>query len=142
MAIAISDSSSSIRVSMPRVYKDLPMSFQKHPGTGDVRPIEDLAAVKQSVRNLILTNYGERPFNNNIGSNVASYLFEPVSPFTANAIERDIESVLSEQEPRINGVLVRVYDKSDENAYIVELQYNVVSLNIQVETSFFLRRLR
>ena len=73
---------------------------------------------------------------------MTSYLFEPVSPFTSNAIERDIESVLSEQEPRINGVLVRVYDKADENAYIVELQYNVVSLNIQVETSFFLRRLR
>ena len=57
MAIAISDSSSSIRVSMPRVYRDLPMSFQKHPGTGDVRPIEDLAAVKQSVKNLIFSIY-------------------------------------------------------------------------------------
>tara|TARA_X000001316_G_C910125_1_gene25677 strand:- start:241 stop:624 length:384 start_codon:yes stop_codon:yes gene_type:complete len=127
---------------MPKKYRDLPLSFLKHPGTGDVRPINDIDAVKQSVKNLILTNFGDRPFQSKIGSNVSSLLFELVSPFTVEALRRNIETTLREQEPRVNGVIVNVFDDSDRNAYIVKLNYNIVSLNVNVETSFFLRRLR
>ena len=142
MATTLSDNKNSVRVSLQKQYRDLPLSFLKHPGTNDVRPLNDLDAVKQSVKNLILTNYGERPFNPRVGSNVTHYLFEPVSPFTASELERNIQRTLREQEPRINGVFVRVFDNSDENAYVIQLQYNVVSLNIQAESSFLLRRLR
>ena len=71
---AVSDSRTSIRTTMPQRYRDLPLSFIKHPGTGDVRPLNDINAVKQSVKNLILTNYGERPFAPRIGGNVTKYL--------------------------------------------------------------------
>ena len=140
--MALTDNRNSITVSMPRKYRDLPLSFLKHPGTGDVRPINDIDAVKQSVKNLILTNFGERPFQSKIGSNVTSLLFELVSPFTVEALRRNIETTLREQEPRVNGVIVNIFDDADRNAYIVKLNYNVVSLNVNVETSFFLRRLR
>ena len=140
--MALTDNRNSVTISMPKKYRDLPLSFLKHPGTGDVRPINDIDAVKQSVKNLILTNFGERPFQSKIGSNVTSLLFELVSPFTVEALRRNIETTLREQEPRVNGVIVNIFDDSDRNAYIVHLNYNVVSLNVNVETSFFLRRLR
>lgn len=140
--MALTDNRNSVTISMPKKYRDLPLSFLKHPGTGDVRPINDIDAVKQSVKNLILTNFGDRPFQSKIGSNVSSLLFELVSPFTVEALRRNIETTLREQEPRVNGVIVNVFDDSDRNAYIVKLNYNIVSLNVNVETSFFLRRLR
>lgn len=140
--MALTDNRNSVTISMPKKYRDLPLSFLKHPGTGDVRPINDIDAVKQSVKNLILTNFGDRPFQSKIGSNVTSLLFELVSPFTIEALRRNIETTLREQEPRVNGVIVNVFDNSDRNAYVIHLNYNVVSLNVNVETSFFLRRLR
>lgn len=140
--MALTDNRNSVTVSMPKKYRDLPLSFLKHPGTGDVRPVNDIDAVKQSVKNLILTNFGDRPFQSKIGSNVTSLLFELVSPFTVEALRRNIETTLREQEPRVNGVIVNVFDESDRNAYVIHLNYNIVSLNINVESSFFLRRLR
>lgn len=140
--MALYDNKNSQQVSIPKRYRDLPMSFTKHPGTGDVKPVVDIESVKQSVKNLILTNYGERPFKPNLGSNVTSFLFEPANPFTSQALKREIDTTLKEQEPRVNGITTRVFDDADRNAYIIELSYNIVSLNTRVETSFFLRRLR
>jgi phage baseplate assembly protein W len=139
---AVSDSRTSIRTTMPQRYRDLPLSFIKHPGTGDVRPLNDINAVKQSVKNLILTNYGERPFAPRIGGNVTKYLFEPANPFTAQSIQREIEETIKKQEKRVSGVIVQVADNSEANGYVIQLQYTVVSLNVEVETSFFLQRLR
>ena len=139
---ALSDKSNSTNVAITRTYRDIPLSFQKHPGTGDVRPLKDIDAVKQSVKNLILTNFGDRPFQFDIGSNVTSLLFEPASGFTAQAIKTEILECLRTKEPRVNGVTVRVTDNSDRNAYVINLAYNVISLNLEVESSFYLRRLR
>tara|TARA_R100000479_G_C6251510_1_gene152573 strand:- start:69 stop:506 length:438 start_codon:yes stop_codon:yes gene_type:complete len=145
MAQALSDfnsSTGSTRVAITRKYADLPLSFLKHPGTNDIRPLNDLDAVKQSVKNLILTNFGDRPFHPEIGGNVTSYLFEPANGLTAYAIEEEIKKVLKEHEPRINGVTIRVQDNSDANSFIVHLQYNVLALNVEVQSSFYLKRLR
>lgn len=139
---SLSDKSNSTNVAITRTYRDIPLSFQKHPGTGDVRPLRDIDAVKQSVKNLILTNFGDRPFQFDIGSNVTSLLFEPASSFTAQAIKTEILECLRTKEPRVNGVTVRVTDNSDRNAYVINLSYNVISLNLEVESSFYLRRLR
>ena len=139
---ALSDKSNSTNVAITRTYRDIPLSFQKHPGTGDVRPLKDIDAVKQSVKNLILTNFGDRPFQFDVGSNVTSLLFEPASGFTAQAIKTEILECLRTKEPRVNGITVRVTDNSDRNAYVINLAYNVISLNLEVESSFYLRRLR
>jgi phage baseplate assembly protein W len=139
---ALSDKSNSTNVSIKRQYRDISLSFLKHPGTGDVRPLTDIDAVKQSVKNLILTNFGDRPFQFDIGSNVTSLLFEPASNFTAQAIKTEILECLRTKEPRINGTTVRITDNSDRNSYVISLYYNVISLNLEVESSFYLRRLR
>ena len=132
----------STRVAVKRKYADLPLSFLKHPGTGDIRPLKDIDAVKQSVKNLILTNFGERPFQQGLGGNVTSYLFEPGSGITSYTIQEEIKKVLEEHEPRVNGVTVSVIDDLDRNGFIVNLQYNVLALNTEVESSFYLKRLR
>jgi phage baseplate assembly protein W len=142
MAQGLSDTSNSTQVAITRKYADLPLSFIQHPGTGDIRPLNDLDAVKQSVKNLILTNFGERPFHPEIGGNVTSYLFENANGLTSFAIEEEIKKVLKEHEPRVNGVTIRVQDNMDANNFIVHLQYNVLALNIEVQSSFYLKRLR
>jgi phage baseplate assembly protein W len=142
MAQGLSDNSSSTRVAIKRKYADLALSFLKHPGTGDIRPLNDLDAVKQSVKNLVLTNFGERPFHPEIGGNVTSYLFENANGLTSFAIEEEIKKVITEHEPRVNGVTIKVQDNMDANAFIVHMQYNVLALNVEVQSSFYLKRLR
>ena len=68
--------------------------------TGDIAFLTDIEAVKRSVRNLINTNFYERPFHPEIGSNVRSVLFEPVSPPVANVLERHVKDVIDNFEPR------------------------------------------
>ena len=67
-----------------QIFKDINLSLAKHPITGDIATLTNIEAVKRSVRNLINTNFYERPFHPEIGSNVRSILFEPVSPVTAS----------------------------------------------------------
>tara|TARA_E500000178_G_scaffold334093_1_gene369663 strand:- start:816 stop:1244 length:429 start_codon:yes stop_codon:yes gene_type:complete len=132
----------STRVAVTKKYKDLPLSFLQHPGTKDIRPITDIDAVKQSVKNIVLTNFGERPFQPEIGSNVTSYLFEPADGMSGYMIEEEIKNALKEQEPRVNGVSVKVSANIDNNALTAKISYNVISLNVSVSTSFYLTRLR
>ena len=65
-----------------RGFKDLAISFNANPSTGDIGVVKNVNAIKQSVRNLILTEFGERPFQQNIGSRVKALLFEPWDPFS------------------------------------------------------------
>ena len=71
MAVAISRSTN--------IFKDISLSFARHPITGDIAKLSDVDAVKRSVRNLINTNFYERPFHPEIGSDIRATLFEPVS---------------------------------------------------------------
>jgi len=77
-----------------RLYKDLALSFERNDNTKDIIVKKDIEAVKQSVRNLILTNHFERPFHPEIGSNVTAVLFEPMNPITANSLTRVIEETI------------------------------------------------
>lgn len=125
-----------------RLYADMPLAFTVHPNTQDLTSLSDLNAVKQSVKNLILTNFTERLFEPNIGSNITALLFEPADEFTALAIKDEVIRVLSEYEPRVNGVTVDVIDQSDINAYNVSIYFNVIFSNERQETNFYLERTR
>ena len=111
-----------------RVYKDLALSFEKNDNTKDVIVKKDIAAVKQSVRNLILTNHYERPFHPEIGSNVTAILFEPMNPITANSLTRVIEEVIVNFEPRARLVSVDARPNLARNAYEVTISFYVVNV--------------
>jgi len=129
-------------VAQKNLYRDLPLAFTIHPNTSDLTALTDIDAVKQSVKNLVLTNFYERPFEPNMGSNVTSLLFEPADGFTSMAMKSEIDRVLSEHEPRINGILVHVDDESERNAYHITIEFNVVFSSQRQETNFYLERTR
>ena len=131
------------KVARNNYYSDLGLFFDDvHPNTKDLPKKKDLEAVKQSVRNLILTNFTERPFQPEIGSNITRYLFEPADSFTAVSIKEDVMRVLKEYEPRVNGVTVLVSDNIERNALDITIQYNVIFSPQRQEVQFFLERIR
>ena len=111
-----------------RLYSDLGLSFERNVATKDLIVKKDVDAVKQSVRNLILTNHYERPFHPEIGSNVTALLFEPMNPITANVLQRTIAEVIENFEPRARLVSVIASAQPDRNAYEVTISFYVVNV--------------
>lgn len=132
----------SSNIATTSVYSDLNLLMPIHATRNDIVPLKDIEAVKQSVKNLVLTNFFERPFHPEIGGNVTSKLFEPADKFTAIEIRDEIKEVLKNYEPRVNGVNVEVFDNLDANAFVVNIGFNVIFLQEETEVSFNLQRLR
>ena len=124
------------------LFADLALPFNLHPNTRDIRPITDLNAIRSAVKNLVLTNFGERPFHPEIGGNVTSLLFETADFFTADAMRGEIQRVLYRFEPRIEDVVVQVFDDMDRNAFKVNIAFNITDSSVEQEVSFYLTRIR
>ena len=107
-------------------FKDININFKKHPVTGDLVVSKDASAIKQAIVNLLLTNKGERPFNPDYGSNIRSYLFEPLDYGTAAQIELSITSTLDKFEPRITVRSIEIYPNYDNNSFDVDMTYEIV----------------
>jgi len=125
-----------------RIYKDLDLDFIRNTVTNDVNRLTDVDAVKRSVRNLINTSHFERPFHPEIGSNVRAMLFEPMTPLTALNLQRKVQEVLANYEPRIRLVQILARPDIDRNAYDLSIMFYVVGTQEPVEVQTFLERLR
>lgn len=108
-----------------KLYSDLDFTFTRTPGRNDIALSYDEMAVIRSVRYLLLTKNFERPFQSNIGSRIESLLFEPVDALTAQSLKSEIENVLENFEPRVSLVQVTIYEKPDDNAYSVTIQFYI-----------------
>ncbi len=84
-----------------RIWKDLNLNFGIHPITDDINRVYDVDAVKRSVKHLVLTDFGERPFQPWLGSNIRALLFENLNPFTVSVLRTTIETLLENFEPRV-----------------------------------------
>jgi len=129
-------------VSQKELYADLDLFMPIHPNKKDIIPLTDIDAVKRSVRNIVLTNFGEKLFMPNFGGKVTDYLFENVSPFIAIALQSEIEEILRLHERRIDNVRVDVSDRSDENTYDVTINFRVINTTETANVGFELNRLR
>ena len=125
-----------------RIYKDLDLNFGRNPITNDVNKLTDVEAVKRSVRNLINTNHYERPFHPEIGSDVRAMLFEPMTPLTAQNLQRKVAEVLHNFEPRINLQQVLATPDIDRNSYQLKIMFYVVGVAGDVTVETILERLR
>lgn len=125
-----------------REYKDLDLDFTPHPISGDIVPITGPDAVKRSIRNILLTNLFERPFEPGFGSNVAHLLFEPVDPLTKYALKTQIESAIQRLEPRAEVINVVIEFNLDENRYEVDVEFSVENIPLEYAVSVFLERVR
>ena len=124
-------------------FKDLSITFKKHPVSDDLVVVKDKAAIIQSVTALLLTNKGERPFKPDLGCDIRRSLFEPLDYATAGLIRSQVVEVLGKYEPRIAVENVRVTPDEESNGYEVELYFRIVGRDDEVvATEFFLERTR
>ena len=126
-----------------RQYKDLDLFFGRANKDSDVNKVEDIQAVKRSVRNLVLLNQYEKPFQPEIYAGVREMLFENMNSITAVVIARKIEDVINNFEPRATLNSVRCYPNYDRNAYDVSISFYVVNTPTElVNMDVMLERLR
>ena len=125
-----------------RQFKDIDLDFGRNTVTNDVNKLTDVEAVKRSVRNLVLTNHYERPFHPELGCGIRGLLFENLTPIVAIQLERKVEEVINNWEPRalINDISAR--PDMDRNAYELVVNFYVVGATEPVTVSTFLERLR
>lgn len=123
-------------------YSDLDLDFMAHPTTGDVMKKTGLEAIKRSVRNLLLTNFYDRPFQSHIGSNALKLLFDNATPMTATFLNNAIRETLANYEPRIRVDDLEVKFDYDNNGYYVKLFFTVVNRNEPATITLFLERIR
>ena len=125
-----------------RIYKDLDLDFGRNIVTNDVNKLTDVEAVKRSVRNLINTNHFERPFHPELGGNVRALLFEPMTPLTALNLQRKVEEVLTNFEPRAKITQILADPDIDRNGYRLEIKFYVIGILNPITVETFLERLR
>ena len=125
-----------------RVYKDLDLNFRAHPVTKDVVKRTGNAAIVGALKNLILTNLGEKPFQPNFGSRIRGLLFEDVSFVTANIIQSEIENSIKNFEPRVGVDAIRVQANPEQNRYDVAIRFFINNLEAPITINFFLEKVR
>jgi phage baseplate assembly protein W len=123
-------------------YSDLDLDFIAHPMTKDVVVKTGADAIKRSVRNLILSNFYEKPFRPGVGSNAVKLLFDNMSPLVSNFLKDAIKEVIQNYEPRVQLVNVTVIPDFDNNGYAARLDFIVLNRNQPLTTTIFLERVR
>ena len=129
---------STYTTKVSRAFKDISLSFKKHPVTNDVTVLRNEDAIKRSVINLTRTRINERFFNELIGTSVGDALFENMDSGLEAALEEEISTLLKNYEPRIE--LNNVYVVANEDSYELQVQidYNIVGLPIPSQNIEFL----
>ena len=125
-----------------RTFSDLDINFLVNPVTGDIARKYDEAAIKQSVKNLILTNHYERLFHPEIGSQVTALLFEPFSPMMKFTLERAIINTINNHEPRVQLLAVDVALNEDNHTVYVSITFRIVNTERPLVVDITLKRTR
>ena len=128
-------------------YRDFSLFFTKNPVTGDVSTLTDVADVKRSVRNLVLTNEFDRPFHPEIASHVRDLLFQPFTAITYNLLRNRIDKVLEIYEPRAKLTRIEIDDREfqnmDNNTLSVKIFFTLLNAPINEENvDIMLERIR
>lgn len=125
---------------LSRAFKDLAISFNANPNTKDFGIVRNDNAIKQSIRNLMLTTFGERPFQPAVGSRIKGLLFEPFDVFLVEEMKTEIYNVIDRLEPRVELTDVRIEGREDINAISVEIDYRITGQTIAQTVDFLLER--
>ena len=120
-----------------RYFKDISLSFKRHPVTNDIAVITNEDAIKKSVINLVRTRIGERFFNSLLGSRVEDSLFELAIDDVIDPIDEEIRNVINNFEPRVILRQVIVEPVADQNQLNITIVYDIVGLAIPTQTINF-----
>ena len=111
-----------------RAFKDINLSFKRHPVTNDLVAIRNEDAIKRSIRNIIFTILGEKPYEPFFGSSINSSLFELANPLDHVRISDEIKSTLLNYEPRISNIKVNVANYPDSHELNATVQYDITGI--------------
>tara|TARA_B100000035_G_scaffold45000_1_gene33936 strand:+ start:297 stop:698 length:402 start_codon:yes stop_codon:yes gene_type:complete len=124
-------------------FKDISMSFKVSPLTFDLIANKNETAIARSIRNLILTAPGERPFNPELGSQVSRLLFNPMDDITTDSLREQISNTINNFEPRVNLRQVIVQPNFDNGEYDISIRYDIVGIEATPQQlSFALQQTR
>ena len=124
------------------LYKDFNANFLRHPVTGALATVSDVDAVKQSIRNLIATNRGERLYQPLVGSDIRSLLFENIDAVTVDIAKRLVRESLENYEPRAEVLGVDILEDSDGNGINIKITFSVENSQEPVDLDIALERLK
>jgi len=125
-----------------RIYSDLNLSFTKNPATKDVARLFDVQAIKRAVKNIILTNKFERPFNSDFGCNLRGFLFENITEPLLVIIKDRVAMAIEKYEPRVTVEDVVVREDIDKNGISIMVSFLINGTEAPVSVSTFLQRVR
>ena len=132
---------SSIIGSRTKLYSDIDMTFAVKP-SGDIFKKTDAAAVKQAVKNLMLTNHFEKPFQPRFGANLRALLFELADDEAEEDIEERCINAIDVFEPRAKALNVTAISKPDRNSVSVTVEFRIINTDELVKFTSTLARLR
>ena len=110
-----------------RTYKDLAFSMFANPMNGDIGKSTGATAVKRAIVGILKTNFNERVFQPEFGSNIRALLFEQMNPITEQRIKTEVEEAVKRHEPRAQVIGVSVVGEEDQNRYLVKILFNLSS---------------
>lgn len=130
-----------------RKFSDLDLSFTPHPDTGDIVPLRGDRAIARAVRQVVVTNWYEKPYKNRFGANIVSQLFENFTPLTYQVIQNRIIETIREYEKRVQVTSVELYPPDennllDQNTLGVVIRFNIVGQADTKQVTFTLTRVR
>ena len=130
----------SKNVAIKEAYSDLDLLFKAHPISGDVTVKTDADAVKRAVKNIVLTNYYERPFKPSLGGNIRGLLFELDTDRKLNRAKKRLTQAIEDFEPRVQNV--RCVFQTKDNSLDVTVFYNIKNCLSNQELQFTVNRTR
>ena len=125
-----------------QVYSDFLNDLTPHPVVKDIVRYTNEASVNRSIRNLLLTDRGERLFQPDIGSDIRKLLFEPMSSSTSDIISKFVQDTIRYHEPRAKVLSVEVIAYEEQNAYVITIQYLIINRQDPVQLTVTLDRVR
>lgn len=132
----------SNRTSEAQLFSDLNLNMPIHPNRKDIIPLTDIDAIKQAVKNLVMTNRGEKVFRQDVGGNITGVLFENYSQYMAIDIKVAIKRVLKRNEPRVKNITIQVTPTEDKNAVTATVGFKLNNEQREFDLEFALNRLR
>lgn len=123
-------------------YSDFYNNFNKNFGTRDLARLTNEDSIINSLKSIILTKKGERPFQPDFGCNISGLLFENFSNFTSDAIETEIRTAVENFEPRVKTIKVKVIESQDNHSIELQLFFTTINNPNDISISFFLSRIR
>lgn len=129
-------------VSRQKGWRDLDLSLKIHPIRKDIIPLKDDNAIKNAVKNLLVTNFNERPFGKNKGANLGGLLFEPADALTKINLRENIRNVIRQHEPRVAITHIKIDDEADNNQYRILVRFRIKEYDTNESVEIVLRRLR